>query len=84
MSHQRKAENRTKIQLGGLVLKSGFAEALGIFPGADLQLDENERDKAAILLGALLEIVDTVNWENAEDQKQLWAYKGQKEMRAPG
>ena len=78
--HQRKAENRTKIQLGGLILKSGLANLLDILPGADLQLDEDEREKAAILLGALLEIVGTINQENAEEQKQLWAYKGLKAM----
>ena len=35
---ERRAETRTKIQLGGLVMKSGLADLLNIQPGDDLQL----------------------------------------------
>lgn len=52
---QRKAETRTKIQLGGLVIKSGLTDVFSISVGADLQLDLEEREKAVLLLGALIE-----------------------------
>lgn len=38
---QRKAEVRTKIQLGGLLIKSGLANEFAIHAGADLQLDQD-------------------------------------------
>jgi len=42
------------IQLGGLLVKSGITEKLGIKIGADLQKDENQRKKAYALLGMLI------------------------------
>ena len=54
-SLQRKAETRTKIQLGGLVIKSGLTDVFSISAGADLQLDGEMREKATLLLGALIE-----------------------------
>ncbi len=50
----RAARTRTLIQLGGLVIKSGIAEKLGIEIGADLQRDEEQRQKAYTLLGLLV------------------------------
>ncbi|MBY0291793.1 MAG: conjugal transfer protein TraD [Alphaproteobacteria bacterium] len=52
---RRKAETRTKIQLGGLVIKSGLTNVFSIAAGADLQLDSEAREKATLLLGALIE-----------------------------
>ena len=49
----RKAQTRTKIQLGGLLMKSGITDLLDIKAGDDLQLDLNKQDKAYILLGIL-------------------------------
>lgn len=80
-SAQRKAQNRTKIQMGGLVLKSGLADALGILPGADLQLDILERDKATTLLGALSEAAENLLQDNTGEIKQTWDYRGQKALR---
>ena len=56
LSDQRKAQNRTKIQLGGLIIKSGLAELFDIEIGEDLQLDSHAQSKATELLGALIEI----------------------------
>lgn len=57
----RKAETRTKIQLGGLVLKSEFAEKLGIEVGDDLQLDLTKRESTEMLLGALVDMKDRLD-----------------------
>ncbi len=76
---QRKAENRTKIQLGGLILKSGLADFLSIVPGDDLQLDSTKWDQATILLGALIESVERGRDDVA--LKETWAFLGEKEMR---
>ena len=56
----RKKETRTKIQLGGLLLKSGLTELLGIDQGDDLQLDFAKKDKAYILLGILADSYNSV------------------------
>jgi len=42
------------IQLGGLLVKSGITEKLGIKIGADLQKDEHQKKKAYTLLGMLM------------------------------
>lgn len=80
-SDQRKAQNRTKIQMGGLVLKSGLADALGITLGADLQLDTLERDKATTLLGALIEATENLLEDQTGEIKQTWDYRGEKALR---
>ena len=49
---QRKSGTRTKIQSGVLLMKSGFTEVFSISLGADLQLDDEIREKATLLLGA--------------------------------
>lgn len=47
----RATRTRTLIQLGGLLVKSGIAEKLGIIIGADLQREEEQKKKAYVLLG---------------------------------
>ena len=42
------------IQLGGLLVRSGIAEKLGIQVGADLQKDDLQKKKAYTLLGMLI------------------------------
>ena len=54
MDHQRKARTRTLLQIGGLIVKSGITEKLGITIGADLQKDEHQKKKAYTLLGMLI------------------------------
>jgi hypothetical protein len=74
---QRKAETRTKIQLGGLLLKSGLAEVFSISSGTDLQLDEEGREKATILLGALIDMrQNIVSTHPKLPQKEEWAILG--------
>lgn len=52
--NQRAARIRTLIQLGGLLVKSGIVEKLGIEIGADLQREEDQKKKAYVLLGMFI------------------------------
>ena len=61
----RKKETRTKIQLGGLLLKSGLTELLGIDQGDDLQLDLAKKEKAYVLLGILADSYNSVKDESS-------------------
>lgn len=74
INQQRKAETRTKIQLGGLLIKSGLTDLFSISPGTDLQLQEEEREKATLLLGALIEMNQGVSSLNPHKEK--WALLG--------
>ena len=75
LTDQRRAENRTKIQLGGLIIKAGLTAQIDLKMGDDLQLDSNARDKATIILGALIEAC-----ERAQDDDtliNLWRIRGE-------
>jgi Conjugal transfer protein TraD len=54
MNQQRKARTRTLLQLGGLIVKAGITEKLGIKIGTDLQKDELQKKKACTLLGLFI------------------------------
>jgi hypothetical protein len=54
INQQRKAKVHTLIQLGGLLVRSGIIEKLGITIGSDLQKDEPQKKKAYTLLGMLV------------------------------
>ncbi len=71
---QRKAETRTKIQLGGLLIKSGLTNWFSIQVGSDLQLDEKEKEKATLLLGALIDMSN--NLPSHGSKKEEWAILG--------
>lgn len=73
-NHQRKAETRTKIQLGGILIKSGITDFFSISVGSDLQLDEQEREKVMLLLGALIEMNEKLSLN--QTQKEEWALLG--------
>ena len=64
---QRAARTRTLIQLGGLVVKSGLTQKLGIQIGADLQQEEDQRKRAYAFLGILIQQLSVdYNWEELE------------------
>jgi len=71
---QRKAETRTKIQLGGLLIKSGLADWFSIQVGSDLQLDEEEKEKATLLLGALIDMSKNLSLQDSK--KEEWRILG--------
>lgn len=68
-NQERRAQTRTKIQLGGLLVKSKLSDYLGIAVGDDLQLDMQKWDQAALLLGLLMKSLDTAK-SLTEIQKQ--------------
>ncbi len=72
--NQRKAETRTKIQLGGLLIKSGISSKFAIHVGSDLQLDPAQQEKATLLLGALIEM--NQNLPPHPSKKEEWAILG--------
>lgn len=51
----RKAHTRTKIQLGGLVVKAGLLDPLNLHLGEDLGKVEQHFDNVAMLMGGFLE-----------------------------
>jgi hypothetical protein len=65
----RKSHTRTKIQLGGLLLKSGLTELLDIDQGDDLQIDFEKRNKAYILLGIL-----TDSYNNIKNETYFYSF----------
>ena len=60
VSSDRKARTRTLIQIGGLVNMLSLPNICGINDGDDLQLDLESSDKAAILLGMLAHLEDSL------------------------
>lgn len=74
----RKAETRTKIQLGGLIVKAGLLEPLHLQPGDNLQKDEQNFDAVATLMGAFCDLSDPLHYDHA--QKLLWREKGKKAL----
>ncbi len=56
----RKARTRTLIQMGGLLNMLNLPNICGIDEGDDLQLNFEDSDKAAILLGMLAHLEDSL------------------------
>lgn len=77
----RKAHTRTKIQLGGLVVKAGLLDPLNLHLGEDLQKDEQNFDNVATLMGAFLELAGPL--QNDAAQKMLWCERGKKALANP-
>ena len=73
-SIDRKARTRTLIQLGSLVSLSGLTSLLHIQEGEDLQYDMDAKDKAAMLLGAIAEIMESDSPSSMIQQR--WLDKG--------
>jgi ATP-dependent DNA ligase len=59
--NERAARTRTLIQTGGLLKLSGLFTVCEIEEGDDLQFDITSRDKAALLLGILMEAMDKIS-----------------------
>lgn len=74
----RKAETRTKIQLGGLIIKAGLLEPLHLQPGDNLQKDEQNFDAVATLMGAFLDLSEPLHHDKT--QKMLWRERGKKAL----
>lgn len=77
----RKAETRTKIQLGGLIVKSQLSEFLGITLGDDLQTDQDNWKKTAVILGALHEALERLQKDKHHELLNEWEFLGTKLMK---
>jgi hypothetical protein len=77
----RRAETRTKIQLGGLIFKSGLTDYLNICAGDDLQLDANKWDDTAVILGILLDAYETLLTDKHHDKLNHWKLLGIQAMK---
>jgi len=76
----RKAKTRTKIQLGGLIERSGILDDLNLTPGDDLQKDPDCHESVAILMGALCELRQTLHADDAQAQMILWGERGKEAL----
>ena len=70
--NKRAARTRTLIQLGGLLVKSGITEKLGIKIGADLQRQEDQKKRAYVLLGMFVnQLIVPKRVDGIEEFEQL-------------
>lgn len=76
----RKAKTRTKIQLGGLIEKSGILDDLNLTSGDDLQKDTDCHESVAILMGALCELRQNFYADDAQAQMLLWCERGKEAL----
>jgi hypothetical protein len=70
----RQLETRHKIELGGLVLRSGITELLGVPRGAEMKTDF--RKEAAVILGILLAGVEALRGPDNAAKLERLAAKG--------
>ena len=73
---KRKARTRTLIQLGGLIKLIGLSDYCGIVEGMDLQLNLEQQDRAAQLLGILVDAYGDLPENPSDTQMELWKNKG--------
>ena len=81
---ERKARTRTLIQVGALVKMVGLFESCGITEGMDLQIDMEYRDKAATLLGMLIDTYENLPSNPSSQLWQNWKDKGIQLMKSHG
>lgn len=77
----RRARTRTLIQAGSLLNLVGFFSLCGIEEGQDLQLDFENRDKAAILLGILSDSFERLSADPTKEQFEQWKNTGVRLMK---
>jgi hypothetical protein len=80
---ERAKRTRQLIQIGGLVDKSGLTNLFDIAHGMDLQNDQN-KEKAAVLLGFLSESCDNVTSEIHTRKHETWKARGLSMLREKG
>ncbi len=73
---KRRARTRTLIQVGALVKMVGLFESCDITEGMDLQIDMEHRDKAATLLGILVDAYDSLPSNPSPQQLEGWKDRG--------
>ncbi len=73
---QRSARTRTLIQLGGLLSKTNFLKFFDISLGDDLQLEDENNEKALILTGLLQDLCEQLPSHLTDQQKEALKEKG--------
>ena len=80
-SQQRRAsETRTKIAYGGLVHKSNLPSYLGLELGDQVHIEENY-EKEAIILGALIDAYENILSDPYGDKKEYYRFLGEKSLK---
>lgn len=79
---ERKARTRTLIQVGALIKMIGLFEYSDITEGMDLQTDMGHRDKAATLLGILIDVYDNLPAKPSLQQLEGWKDAGAQLMKS--
>ena len=77
----RKERTRTLIQLGGLINMVALPNLCGISEGDDLQLDLEASDKAAMLLGMLVHLQDSLPPTLSDQLARSFKQKGIRMMK---
>ncbi len=72
----RRARTRTLIQLGGLLNMIGLTDLCGIVEGEDLQLNMPAQNKAALLLGMLVTLIEQLPPTLSNEQENTFKQKG--------
>lgn len=70
----RKARTRTLIQGGGLLEKAELFALFDIQLGQDLQMDEDVKENALVLLGALASLANDIR--RGDYSRDLWKERG--------
>lgn len=82
VSSDRKARTRTLIQMGGLLNMLALPNICGISDGDDLQLDLENSDRAAILLGMLTHLENSLPPTLSSNQLESFKQIGVKKLKA--
>ena len=80
-TQERKLRTRTLIQAGGLLSLSGLLEQCDISEGEDLQNDLHGHEKAATLLGILIDASETLLQNNDTQQMERFKKIGESKMK---
>lgn len=80
-TQERKLRTRTLIQAGGLLSLSGLLEQCEIYEGEDLQNDLEGHEKAATLLGILINASEALLQNNDTQQMQKFRNIGTRKMK---
>ena len=77
----RMKRTRTLIQTGGLLSVSGLLERFSIELGDDLQMDSENHDKAATLLGVFISLIEQLPHEFTRAELEALKNKGIRTMK---
>ena len=80
-TQERKLRTRTLIQAGGLLSLSGLLEQCDIFEGEDLQNDLEGHEKAATLLGILIDASEAILQNDDTKQMEQFRKLGLRKMK---